>query len=389
VRRRCLRILGTARAVHGQLLATTGTSLLGDEDRRELRPILRAFAVQQAALTQSPWWWAYHALRLVTAVVAVALPVVALVAWIDDPGVLGAALTAYLLFGGVLLLGHGVQQNRNVEPRVFATGAVVVLSGTAVVAAFTAREQYAWLWNGVALGLAAAVALLALAEVRLFGLIAVRAVLVVPLALRPAGWLLPPQLAATRLLQLVDGLHGARATARHPRFRRDVLRWMDGTIKFIEWELRKAAAELRLGAAVTADARARADQLTGRLRRLHVRLAHDHQVREYDVVTGEIAILTMALARGDWSWATPEDRTAATQRRAVRVLKRIVPAVVLLTTAIGLPYLPGVTASATGLTGIQIGLGLAAALSLIPIDQAYRENVMSAYTGAAKPAGGN
>ncbi|GAB3833906.1 hypothetical protein [Dactylosporangium cerinum] len=93
----------------------------------------------------------------------------------------------------------------------------------------------------------------------------------------------------------------------------------------------------------------------------------------------------MALARGDWSWVTQEDQTEVGPGRVMRALKKVVPCAVLALTAVALPYLPGVTASAAGLVGVQVGLVLAAALSLIPIEVAHRENVMSAYTNASRP----
>ncbi|MFC4998121.1 hypothetical protein ACFPIJ_09785 [Dactylosporangium cerinum] len=381
MRRRSLEVLGLARDEHGQLIATTGHPLLSDEDRRELRPVLRAYAVQRAALARSRWLWGYHALRLATAVCAVAVPVVALVIWVGGSETLWAALTSYLLFGAIALLGHGIQQNGAVKPYVTATviAAVVAAVVTAVLAVFTG------LWSGIASGIAAAGALLVLAEIRLFGLIAVRTAVVVPLAMRRAGWLLPPQLAAVHLLQLLDGLHRARSTCRHPRRRRNFLRWMGEWIDFVQWDLPRAAAGLRLGAAITTDARTRATHLAGRLRQLHVRLAHDHQLEEYDRVSTEAAALAMALARGDWSWVTQEDQTEVGPGRVMRALKKVVPCAVLALTAVALPYLPGVTASAAGLVGVQVGLVLAAALSLIPIEVAHRENVMSAYTNASRP----
>ncbi|GAB3833903.1 hypothetical protein [Dactylosporangium cerinum] len=233
MRRRSLEVLGLARDEHGQLIATTGHPLLSDEDRRELRPVLRAYAVQRAALARSRWLWGYHALRLATAVCAVAVPVVALVIWVGGSETLWAALTSYLLFGAIALLGHGIQQNGAVKPYVTATviAAVVAAVVTAVLAVFTG------LWSGIASGIAAAGALLVLAEIRLFGLIAVRTAVVVPLAMRRAGWLLPPQLAAVHLLQLLDGLHRARSTCRHPRRRRNFLRWMGEWIDFVQWDL--------------------------------------------------------------------------------------------------------------------------------------------------------
>jgi hypothetical protein len=330
MRRRALEILHNARDEYRILVDTTLIPLLSDEDRRDLRPILRAFAIQQAAFMRSRWWWGYNVLRLATAILGVAVPIIALVAWIGASATLWAALFAYLLFGAVIALGHGVQQDQQIPPAVFGASAAAVAVGTAVLAAFTAQARYTWLWRGTGLGLAAAVALLALAEVRLYGLLAVRAMVFLPLARRRAGWLLPAQLAATRLVQLLDALHRARASCRHPRRRANFLRWMDRLIKHLQWELPKTTTDLRLGAAITADARTRTDQLTGRLRQLHVRLTHDHQLQEYDRVCTDTAILTMALARGDWSWATTQDHTPPGQRLAVRVAKRLIPAAVLL-----------------------------------------------------------
>jgi hypothetical protein len=381
VRRRSLEVLGIARDEHAQLTAATVHPLLSDEDRREFRPILRAIAVQRAALVGSPWWWGYHALRLATAVCAVAVPVVGLAIWVGNPGTLWAALPAYVLFGAIVLLGHGIQQNGAVKSYVTATVTVAVVAAVVIPVLAVSTG----LWSGIASGLAAAVALLVLAEIRLFGLIAVRTAVVVPLAMRRAGWLLPPQLAAVHLLHLLDGLHRARSTCRHPRRRRNFLRWMDEWIAYVQWDLPRAAAGLRLGAAITTDARTRAAHLAGRLRQLHVRLAHDHQLEEYDRVSTEAAALAMALARGDWSWVTQEDQTEVGQGRVVRVLKKVVPCAVLALTAVALPYLPGVTASAAGLTGVQVGLVLAAALSLIPIEAAHREHVTSAYTNVSRP----
>lgn len=194
--RRSLEILGAARDMQEQLAATTVTPLLSDEDRRELRPILRAYAIQQAVLDRSRWWWGYDALRVVTAVAVLAATTAALLTGIGSSRMFWAALAAYVLFGAVMLLGHGVRQNRNIAPSVFMIAAIVATFATAVAAVFTARVRFSWLWNGVALGLAAAIVLLVLAEVRLLGLVAIRDVVFRPLARRRAGWLLPPQLAA-------------------------------------------------------------------------------------------------------------------------------------------------------------------------------------------------
>jgi hypothetical protein len=384
MRRHSVAVLQAARDGYRSQLEAVPTPLLSEEDRHDLRPVLRTFAVQRAAFERSRWWWGYHALRAGTAVVAVAVPVVGLTAWLGASRVLGAALVGYLLFGGVAALGHGVQQGRNVAPTVFALGAGVLAVGTAVLAGFTADARYGWLWRGLGVGLGAAVLLLVLAEVRLYGLLAIHGAVFRPLARRRAGWLLPAQQAAVHLVRLLDGLHRARATCRHPRRRGTFLRWMDRLVRYVQWEMPNATRDLRLGSVVTADACARINHLAGRMRRLQLRLVHDHQLQEYDRVCAEVATLTMALARGDWSWVGPEDEVPVRSRLAVRAAKRVIPAALLIGAAIGLRYLPGVTASGASLTGIQLGLGLAAVLSLIPVEAAHREKVMSAFADATK-----
>ncbi len=380
--RRTLDILHDARGQYAMVMGSAENPLLTDDDRVDLRPVVRAFSVQQASFRLSRWWWAYHALRLGTAIVALAVPLAVLSVWLPASGTRWAAIAGYVVLGGVAALGHGVQQARNVRPAVFAAGCAVVALALGVLAGFTAISRYLWLWRGVGSGLVAAVALLALAEARLYGLLTLWTAVFRPLARRRGGGLLPAQMSAVRLLQLLDGLYRARATCRHPRRRASFLRWMDELIAYLRWELPAAVTDLRLGPAATADARTRAMRVVGRVRRWHVRLVHDHHLREYDRVCAEAAAVTMALARGDWSWVAADDDVPAGRKLVIRLAKRLAPAAVLGAAAIGLRYLPGVTASASGLTGIQVGLAVAAVLSLIPVEAAHRQDVMSAFASA-------
>jgi len=52
----------------------TAMSVWTDTDLRLLRLILRAYAVAIVSASLSPWRRAYHALRIVTAVIVIALP---------------------------------------------------------------------------------------------------------------------------------------------------------------------------------------------------------------------------------------------------------------------------------------------------------------------------
>ncbi len=279
MRTRAMQILHDARDGYRVLADATVVPLLSDADRRDLLPILRAYAVQQSVFTRSHWWRGYDALRLGTAIICVAAPVIALVGWVGAPDTLWAAVLAYLVFGGVAALGHGVRQAQQIRPAIFAVGAGAAALATAVLAGVTAQARYVWLWRGIGLGLVAALGLLVLAEGRLYGLLAVRAAVFRPLARRRAGWPLPAQLAAVRLVRLVDGLHRARVSCRHPRRRGTFLRWMNQLIKHLEWELPEATTDLRLGAAVTADTGTRTHQIIGRLRQLQIRLLHDNQLQ--------------------------------------------------------------------------------------------------------------
>jgi hypothetical protein len=60
---------------------------------------------------------------------------------------------------------------------------------------------------------------------------------------------------------LVEALQGAAPANRHPRFRRNFVRWMDQLIESIEWEVPTVARNLRLGPTAVTDARRRTRQL--------------------------------------------------------------------------------------------------------------------------------
>lgn len=384
-RRYVTRVLRDSRTDREESLAALDRlSLLDDATKRLLDPLLRTYVVQTAALVRWPgWWWIYNTLRLATALAAVVAPALALVRWADAGSAVLMALSSYLLIGGVLALGYGVHQRR-VRGRyvVVAAAAVAAVAGVALVA--VPPGDRAWLWRGAAAGVLAVGGLLLLTVARLYALIAVRARLIRPPARRRGGWLLPPQLAAVRLLALVDAFEQARDSNRHPRYRRHFVRWLDEHIGSLHWELPTVVADLRFGPAVRRDTADKAGRLCAHLRRLQVRLMHDSGLAEHDAVASEVVALVAALAVGDWTPVAETEPESDQPSLAARLTRRLLPAALLGGAALALPYLPGVPAQSAALTGVQLGLVAAAALSLLPVEQTHRDQITTAFNAAAK-----
>ncbi|PWR07293.1 hypothetical protein DKT68_19730 [Micromonospora acroterricola] len=210
-------------------------------------------------------------------------------------------------------------------------------------------------------------------------MITLRERLFVPLAMRRGGFLLPSQLAAVRLLLLVDALQGAAPTNRHPRYRRNFIRWMNVLITSIEQELPATARHLGLGRAVVAEAEQRAGDLAARLGVLRTRLLHEPGVDAYQQVRTEVATLVADVARGTWAAVRQENSAERSPSTLARVGRKVGATASLLALAGSLPYLPGIAADSATIGGIQLGLVVAAALTLLPVEAVHRDHAISAF----------
>ena len=352
---------------------------LGEETRALLRPVLRQRAVQEAVLDGSGWWHVYRMARILTAVAALALPAGLLVQLTEGyrPGERAAAAVLFALLLSGVAAGYGVQE-RTLRYRHLA----LILAAIAVAVGVWAAVPAWWDqlgWRAVQPAVAATVAGAVIVVARLGALVAFRDRVVVPIALGPAGWLLPSQHVAARLLILVEGLEGAEPSNRHPRYRRIFVRWMDAFIEATEWEAPGIARNLGLGRAVVAETRQRVRDLGGRLRVLQLRLLHDHSADTYRAVRAEVDDLVRDICRGDWSAVAVEGAAAPAPSAWRRYGRRIATAVSLLAVAAGLPYLPGISADSGTLGGIQLGLVVAAALTLLPVEPAHRDEAVSSF----------
>lgn len=381
-RRYAGQVLRLARAGYEQWSAELADStLLDDHAVRRLRPVVRTYEVQLAAFQRWPGWWCYLVLRVVTAVVAVAAPAWGLVRWGPEPP--WASLACYVCVGGVLAFAYGIQQHTT---RVWHLGVAAAAVGLGLATTWLAipPDERPAMWRALGAGVLATGALLVLTVARLATVLAVRARLFRPRAMRRAGWLLPSQHAAVLLLTVLLTFEQARPSNRPPRFRANFLRWLDGMTAFIRWEFTTTGVNLGLADHLGRDVAHRAAVLTAYLRGHQTRLLHDDGLTTYDAVSAELAAAVVALAAGDWSLLEAAEAAVDEPSRLIRITRRVLPAMLLTGTAIGLPYVPGVPDGGSALIGIQLGLVAAAALSLVPLEQAHRDKITEAFSSVSK-----
>ncbi|GAB4050234.1 hypothetical protein [Catellatospora paridis] len=382
-RRYFIGVLHETRRRHEQWEADLqDTAILDDAAIQRFRPILRTHVVQWAAFACWPGWWLYAAMRLVTAIIAVATPVVGLVLWAPD-SLFWASLTCYVCVGTIFAFAYGLQQHTT-RAWHLALAASVISAGLVSVWLAGSPNSRTALWRALGTGVLATGALLVLTVARLAALLATRARLLRPRAIRRAGWLLPPQHAAVLLLTVLLTFERARASNRPPGRRVHFLDWLDWMTDFIRWEV-TTMASLGFSRHLRGDIADKAACLATYLRRQQRRLLHDSGLSEYDAVTVELAEAVTALAAGNWTPIEAVGSAADEPSRLLRLTRRLLPAVLLTGTAVSLPYLPGVPDSGNALVGVQLGLVAAAALSLLPpLEQTHRDQITTAFSSAAK-----
>lgn len=388
--RRLNRTLNTARAIRGDLaVALAQVPDLDDNTVDRARRISRTYSVQMASMRHSSWFLGYTVIRVVSALLMVVAPVAFLapiyLAMPRASQVVAAAL--YFVFLGVLAGGWRFRQGTVAWPRT-----IVVWSALALLIALTdilgprswqtSERRGLWL---AALGAAASLALVA---VRFVAVVWLRDHHIRPLAFRAASGPLPAHLVTVRLLVLVSSLHQARFSWWHPRQRRDLLEWMVSFRTAVTWELRGCARDAGLGAISSEQSARRARHLTGVLRQVESRLLDADDPEDFRSILADLLKAFQAIARGDWSPLTLAEEPPVKAGRLLSLLRRVVPAVVLIVAALLLPLLPGRPATTgAAVATVQLGLFVAAALSLLPIDADVRSRVVEAYatTGRISP----
>jgi hypothetical protein len=379
--------LDTAREIQGNLASTlVHVSGLDDSTAARARRILRTYSVQLASMQHSPWWMGYAVIRVGSALLMVVAPVALLAPlYLTVPRASQlVAVAAYLAFLAALAAGWRFRQGVVQWPRTIVVWcALVVLGGVADILgprSWQTREG-----GGLWLAAMGAAVVLALVAVRFATVVWLRDRYFRPLACRAASVPLPAHLVTVRLLVLISSLYQARFSWWHPRARRDLLRWMEEFRTAVAWELRGSARDAGLDAAASEQNARRARHLAVVLQQIEFRLLDADGPQDFSSILADLVGAFQAIARGDWSPLTLAEEPSVQAGRLLGLLRRAIPAIVLVVAALVLPLLPGrpVTGDA-GVPTLQLGLLIAASLSLLPIDADARSRVVNAYSSAGK-----
>jgi hypothetical protein len=384
---RLARILVTARKYHADLSTTLAETAPGDDDALpEVRRILRTYSVQISLAQHSPWTVIYSAIRIGSAVLMVIAPaglLAPLVATTPRASQVGAVV-AYLAFLVALAAGWKFQLGIVQWPRTIAAWCALLL----MISVVDIIGPGSWtILNGTSVWLAALGTAVALA------LVAVRFVTVVwlrdryfrPLGFRAGAGPLPAHLVTVRLLVLLASLLEVRDSWWHPRERRDLLLWMAGARAETATQLRGSARDLGLGNDLEQQISRRARHLSGFLQQMELRLLDVGTQQDFEAIVTDVDRAFRSISRGDWSPLTLAEEPPVATGRWIALARRAVPAIVLVASALALPHLPGHPPTGDpGIATLQLGLILAAALSLLPIDADVRSRVINAYTSAGK-----
>jgi hypothetical protein len=131
--------------------------------------------------------------------------------------------------------------------------------------------------------------------------------------------------------------------------------------------------------------RRRGRHLAGILQQVERRLLDADSPEDFHSILADLIRAFQAIVRGDWSLLTLAEEPPAKAGRLLSLLRRAVPAIVLVVAALVLPLLPGNPATGdAGVPTAQLGLLIAASLSLLPIDTDVRNRVVNAYSTVGK-----
>lgn len=388
VRRRD-RILGTAREIQGDLAsALTDVPHQHLDAADQIRRILRTYSVQRASMQHSPWWPVYSVIRIFTAALMVVAPVGLLAPlYLTLPRTSQLiAVAAYLAFLVALATGWRFRQGVVYWPRtIIVWCALVLLIGVADVVgprSWSIQDGSA-LWLA---GLGTAVAL-ALVAVRFWTILWLRERYLRPWSCRVGGGPLPAHVVTVRLLILISSLHQARFSWWNPRTRGHLLQWMAEFKASAARQLRGSARDAGLSVAASEQIERRARHFNGFLQQIENRLLDADSPHDFNKIMADLTAAFHAVACGDWSPLTMADEPPANPDRWLALVRRAIPAIVLVVSALALPNLPGHPPNGDpAIATLQLGLFIAASLSLLPIDADVRTRVINAYTGAGKIA---
>jgi len=288
------------------------------------------------------------------------------------------------LFGAISSLYFVWQRAaRSLRFGLVATSLLALASASLVLWSALSSPQHAGLlvpvWHGLEMAAVAALIITVLHAVLQTGI-----ALAEPILVSHYGAMAPSQHVAASMCYLLLILHEMPGVWRRPPARRRLIRRMDYRINWIERALPRGLWLAGVRADMYREVVRRCHEAATALRKLQWRLVDANQRSDYEQLCQELAAATAAVATGDWKLLTSEEQSRTAVSWLIAVLRRLVPAAVLVFTAVALPHLPGVTAGGPAMSSIRVGLVIAAILSLASVDTSSQDRVLAAFSNAHK-----
>jgi hypothetical protein len=370
----------------------TGVDWSG-QTRSSVAKALRAWNVRTAAGVVLPGRRALFWMAFVSAGVAGTVGPFALV-WLYGSDELTSvrlvlALTIYATIGATafgLLASWGATGRQ----RVFITVAcrlgvaISLATGVSTVAYLVAHRRWDDLWPAISVGLIASVLGLAVAFAIQAVAIAVAAV-GTTVSCRRCGSMPPSLLVAVQAFYVLETFDELTSGWRQADTRKLLMWRIAGRANFIRHQIPRLQWLVGGSGLVHAETQQRCRQAADLLAHMQWRLAEARSRKDYDEIRQDLVEFVAAAVEGDWSRLAEDSGPVTRPSRLGKLARRLVAPVVLVGTAVGLPYLPGIPAGSSGVTTIQIGLVVAAVLTLASVDSSAQDRVLGALGGAGGP----
>jgi hypothetical protein len=258
-------------------------------------------------------------------------------------------------------------------------GTLSLLTGLGIMTNLLARHDRSDLLPAASFGLLAAVFGLVFALV-LQAVARTAASIGFVVTCRLCGSMPPSTLVAVQLFYALATFNDLSGTWKQSDGRKRLLWKLAGRAAFIRHQVPRLQWLVGGSTQVREEAQQRCHRAADLLSHMQWRLAEAHSRRDYDDLRNCLAELVAAAAGGDWT-KLADDGSPTRRSRLRSLIRRLATPAILVATAFALPFLPGVAADHSGVTTIQIGLAVAAVLTLASVDSSAQDRVLGALSG--------
>lgn len=359
-------------------------SYLTSEQREALSPLVRHWSVRYAAASWSKLRYVEYVVSVVVAGTCLFGPVFAVGVQAIKTLTVSELLLAsmiYLCIFGLLSVTYFQWVGIGWLVRLGLLGTGISIAGACVIAAIGTSS-----WKAVQFGLVTALLAAAAIALSVFAGNVFGRYIWYPLRRRHLATLPPSSAAAFWLWSLADRVQDTMGGFRRASARRELLLWISLTAFWLEVRLPRAMWMAGFRGVAYSETLKRYRRVGSFVRGQGWRIIDSNDRRSLEIVRDDLARAAMAVARGDWT-AVPEIQERNRRSRIFVIARRLVTPILLGGTALLLPHLPGVRLAGSASTSLQAALLLAAVLSLTPLDESSREQVLGLFKDPHHPSG--